>query len=482
MPAISPDGSLIAFRSDRAPAGIYLMDMSGKSVGQIADFGYSPAWSPDGKQLAVATAFRSVPSTQPISSIWIIDIESGEKRLLVEDSALQPSWSPDGTRIAYWFTGLSGNRIVATIPAKGGSPEIFADTSNTNWNPVWSPDGKYLYYASDLNGNMAFWRAKIDIATGRPVGEHQPIPTSAKFSRHLAFSADGNKMAYVQTDQRSNIKKAAFDLDKEQIIGDISSVTNGDFEFSAPEITPDGNSFIARLIRDTQEDIVEVDAKTGAIRDLTNDKAFDRYVRVSPDGRYILFSSDRSGTYQIWVMELAACSVMQITFFEDSIGSIPSWSSDGQKISFDDQKTTYIMNLNGPRDIDSLLKLPLTDNGGFFRAWDWSPDGKKLAGNFDTAHGPGVGFYSFDTQKYERLTDDVAIPRWLPDGRRMIFERNGRPVIAETDTRRVREILPAIKDHIRNIAVSRDGKTIYYTTRESESNIWMLDLNDDSEK
>ncbi len=398
--------------------------------------------------------------------------------MLVDNYALQPAWSPDGKRIAYWFTGQGGNRIVATVPAEGGEPVIFAEASNTNWNPVWSPDGKYLYYASDRRGNMAFWRAGIDTDTGEATGEHEIVVTPSKYNRHLSFSADGNRMVYVQTSNRSNIKMARFNMDSETIGGEPTAVTSGDFEISAPELSTDGNFFTARLIRETQDDIVLIDARTGAIRDLTNDAPFDRYVRLSPDDREIIFSSDKSGSYQIWAMRLEDAKPRQLTFFESGIVSIPVWSPDGKQISFDNEDLTYIIDIKDAPDISKAETLPRTDNGGFFRVWDWSPDGKRLAGSFDTAHGPGVGYFSFDTRKYERITDFVALPRWLPDGRRMIFERNGRPFIAETDTKRVREILPEIKDYIRNIAVSRDGKMIYYTTRKSESNIWMLDLNE----
>lgn len=478
MPVFSPDGGSIAFRSDREPAGIYVMNISGENIRRVTDFGYSPSWSPDGKHIAVAANRQDIPAARLISSIWVVNVESCEKKMLVDNYALQPAWSPDGKRIAYWFTGQGGNRIVATIPAEGGDPVIFAEASNTNWNPVWSPDGKYLYYASDRRGNMAFWRSRIDTDTGKATGEHEIVVTPSKYNRHLSFSADGKRMVYVQTSNRSNIQMARFDIENESIHGEPVPVTSGDFEFSAPELSADGSFFVSRLIRETQDDIVLIDARTGAIRDLTNDAPFDRYVRLSPDDREIIFSSDSSGSYQIWAMNLDEANPRQLTFFEKGIVSIPVWSPDGKRISFDDENLTYIINLDEAPDIGKAETLPRTENGGFFRVWDWSPDGKRLAGSFDTAHGPGVGYFSFDTRKYERIADFAAIPRWLPDGRRMIFERNGRPMIAETDPKRVREILPGIRDYIRNIAVSRDGKTIYYTTRESESNIWMLDLNE----
>lgn len=478
MPAFSPNGEMIAFRSDRTPAGIYVMGATGENPRRVADFGYSPSWSPDNKQLVIAERHQPVPAVRSKSALWIVDIATGDRRRLIDSYCLQPSWSPDGKRIAYWYTGNSGNRIVATIPVDGGDPVDFADTGNTNWNPVWSPDGKYLYYSSDRGGNMAFWRARFDPVSGRSSGEHELIPTPARFNRHLTFSADGRRLAYVQTRNRSNIKAAGFDLASERMIGEPIAVTTGELELSAPQLSSDGSRYFARIIRGTQDDIISVNADGKGMRDLTNDAPFDRYVSLSPDDSRLLFSSDRSGSYQIWVMNTDGTNLRQLTFVENEIASIPVWAPDGKRFSFDTEKTLYIAEAGAPVDLVLATALPRTDNGGFFRAWDWSPDGSMLAGNFDHAFGPGTGYYSFATGRYERLTDFVSIPRWLPDSRRMIFERNGRPMIAEIDTKKIREVLPEIKEEIRNIAVSRDGKLIYFTTRESESDIWMLDLSE----
>jgi serine/threonine protein kinase len=476
MPVFSPDGERIAFRSEREPKGIYVMGATGENPKRVADLGYSPSWSPDGKELVIATNHQAVPSVRSSSELWIVNVESGAKRLVVENVALQPAWSPDGKRIAFWYTENRGKRIVATIDAGGGEPVIFADLSNTNWNPVWSPDGKYLYYASDRSGNMAFWRARIDIETGNAVGEHEIVPTPAKFNRHLAFSRDGKRMVYVQTNNQSNIKTAPFDASKETITAEPTWVTRGDFEFTAPELSPDGTRFVARLIRKTQDDIISINTDGSGIRDLTNDAAFDRYARWSPDGKRIAFASDRSGNYEVWTMEADGTNLRQLTDFRISQGSFPIWSPDGQRMTIDSGERIYLVDPNKPWSLATSELLPLGENDGFFRIWDWSPDGTKLAGFYGEATRPGIGYYSFETGKYERVTDFSSIPRWLPDNRRLIFERNGKASIAEIDTKKVREILPEIKDRIRNIAVSRDGKLLYYTTSQTESDIWLLDL------
>lgn len=476
MPAFSPDGNTIAFRSDREPAGIYLMGATGENPRRISDVGYSPTWSPDGKFLAIATGFQPLPSVKTRSAIWIIEVATGQKRMLHDGNALQPSWSPRGDRIAFWRTGDTGERVIETISVSGGSPIVFASEGNTNWNPVWSPDGRFLYFASDRRGNMAVYRASIDIDTGLPRGEAELVPTPGRYNRHIAFSNDGKRMAYVQTTNRSNIKRLELEPNSEKAVSGPEWVTRGDFEFTNIDVSTDAKRIYARLVRKSQDDIVAIATDNGSVQDLTNDLPFDRYPRVSPDGRRVLFVSDRSGKYQLWLMNTDGTELKQLTNDESKTASIPVWSPDGSRITFDDESTTYIAELNDANEITSLTPLPRTANGGWFRVWSWSPDGKLLGGNFDSAHGPGMGYFNIETQTYHRLIDFPAFPSWLPDSRRLLFIRDRKPVIADTLTGEIREVFPEITEEIRNIRITGDGRTAFYSTHENESDVWLLDL------
>ncbi|HEY0781510.1 MAG TPA: protein kinase, partial [Thermoanaerobaculia bacterium] len=102
QPVYSPDGSRIAFRSERDGGGIFLMSASGESVRRLSDFGFNPAWSHDGKELVVATEGVEGPDTRTSTSeLWRIDVATGAKRQIASGDAVQPSWSPNGRRIAY---------------------------------------------------------------------------------------------------------------------------------------------------------------------------------------------------------------------------------------------------------------------------------------------------------------------------------------------------------------------------------------------
>lgn len=479
QPSFSPDGEHIAFRSEREPPGIYVMEATGENVRRVSDSGFHPSWSPDGKEIVFSTAGRDLPdvrNTNP-SALWIVNVETGAKRLLSETDAMQPAWSPHGARVAFWFMPPSvGRSDIATIARTGGEPVVVTRDASTNWNPVWSPDGRFLYFASDRSGNMNFWRVEIDEETGRLLSEPEAVVTPSKFSRHLNFSRDGKRMIYVQTNNQSNIQAVGLDTKNERTVGEPFWITRGDRQVVRPELSPDGKQFVMRLPRRTQDDIVVVNRDGTNWRDLTNDKFFDRYPRWSPDGKKIAFASDRSGSYEIWTIDADGTNLRQLTFDSPPGTSFPIWSPDGKHLLFRKSPASIILDLNKSWSEQTLQPLPAMDNpADAFVVWDWSPDGKKLAGTF-SGSGVGIGYFSFETNRYEKVADLDAQPWWLPDSRRLVFAREGKAFLADTVTKKLREIISRQPEHIRSVAVSRDNRLLYYTVLSSENDIWLLSL------
>ena len=410
------------------------------------------------------------------SALWIANVETGEKRFLCENDAMQPSWSPNGDRIAFWFMPPSAGRSdIATISRNGGEIEVVTKDASTNWNPVWSPDGRFLYFASDRSGNMSFWRIAIDEKTGKVQGEAETVSTPANFNRHLSFSANGRRMIYVQTDQQSNIQGTRFDPNAERAVGEPFWITRGDRHIVRPELSPDGTRFVMRVSRRTQDDILEVSRDGTQWRDLTNDKSFDRYPRWSPDGKRIVFTSDRCGRYEIWMLDADATNLRQLTFDSSGDTTFPIWSPDGKQVLFRSNFVNSILDVNKAWAEQDLRLLPTPPDNQRFVAWDWSPDGKRLIGSLS---GPPsvVGIFSFETNQYERLTEFGGSAMWLPDSTRFVFLFDKKLYVSDIKTRRVREILSTGEYEVRSVDVSADGKLIYYSIYSSESDIWLLDL------
>jgi len=477
QPSYSPDGEFIAFRSDREPRGIYIMGATGENVKRVADFGYHPAWSPNGKEVAISTRGNDLPDVRNSvpSEIWVINIDTGERRMLTNADAMQPAWSPDGKYIACWFMPTaSGRSDVGIMPAAGGEPIVVTNDGSSNWNPVWAPDGKYLYYASDRTGSMSFWRVAVG-ADGRPTSEPESVFTPSKFSRHLAFSRDGKRFIYVATDNRSNLQAVKVEKDTLKPIGDPFWITTGDRQVSRPDLSPDGSRFVIRMPRRTQDDIVTLDSRGGDLRDITNDAAFDRYPRWSPDGKQIMFTSDRSGNYEIYFVNADGTGLRQITYAQGE-SSLPVWSPDGHTIQYRSSGKNYLLDSSVPWMDQTPTLLPeYDDKDSRFVAWDWSPDGDKLSGTFSGSP-MRAGYYSLSERRFYPLTEATYYPMWLPDSRRLVFANRGMLYGIYIPTRKISEIVKIPQGEMGGLGVSKDGSLIYYVVVEEESDIWMLDV------
>ena len=166
QPAFSPDGRQLAFGASGRAAAFSVMDLASGAIRRIVNSGYHPGWSPDGKRIAFSTGTFIDPaenSTRPGQPLQIVDVAPELLRPLLPANvfeALQPEWSPNGARLAFWGRDDKGIRDIWTIPAESdGSGELVSATHDiwTDWSPTWSPDGRFLYYASDRGGSMNLW-------------------------------------------------------------------------------------------------------------------------------------------------------------------------------------------------------------------------------------------------------------------------------------------------------------------------------------
>src|SRR5439155_3052568 len=402
QPAFSPDGEYIAFRSEREGGGMCVSGATGESVKRLTDFGYNPVWSPDGKEILCATLGIVQPSGRSaiFSQLWSVNVATGERRLVTKGDAVQPHWSPHGSRIAYWGLHQGGWRDIWTIPGRGGEPVAVTNDAAVDWNPVWSPDGKYLYFASDRGGSMNFWRVAREEASGKVLGSAESVTTPSSYSEHLSFSRDGRRMAYVQTISRANLQQVGFDPARETVVGEPVWITQGSRRASSPNLSPNGEWLAFGFQGEKQEDIYVSRRDGTGLRQLTDDIYKDRTPRWSPDGKRIAFYSDRSGRYEIWLISPDGSRLEQHTYTSGPNPIYPAWSPDGTRLAYNiEVSSPFILEVGKPWKEQSPQALPpMSDPPGRFTAWSWSPDGQRLAGWRQRAEGASTSkivLYSF---------------------------------------------------------------------------------------
>jgi Tol biopolymer transport system component len=187
-PSWSPDGTRIAFRSERSgEPEIWVMNADGTEQRRLAA-GLSPAWSPDGSLIAYAGA----SGASGILSVIRPD-GMGLRALPHTEGGEYPSWSPDGTRIVF-NSNLTGDHVMYVAQADG-SKVVDLSGAGEGWQVDWSPDGRFILFTShrDYTDNYT------DVYVMRPDGlgirrlTHQRAYTPAwsPDGEHIVFSAPG---------------------------------------------------------------------------------------------------------------------------------------------------------------------------------------------------------------------------------------------------------------------------------------------------
>ena len=146
----------------------------------------SPAWSPNGAQLA----YVSFESRKPV--VYVHDVASGRRRLVANfrGSNSAPAWSPDSKTLAVTLSRDGGSQLY-NIDAAGGEPRRLAQSGSIDTEPAYSPDGKSLYFVSDRGGAPQIYRMS-------PSGANpERVTFAGGYNISPALSPDGRWLAYV---------------------------------------------------------------------------------------------------------------------------------------------------------------------------------------------------------------------------------------------------------------------------------------------
>jgi hypothetical protein len=235
------------------------------------------------------------------------------------------AWSPDGGRIAFAQRGETGIDLYV-MNADGSNVQRLTANGANNHYPAWSPDGRQLAFSSDVgDGNTEIMVMTIDFSDPNNLGvtEQRPITDDPAQDDYPAWSPDGSQIAF--SSNRSGVWDI-FVADTQG--GNLVQMTaeNGDNE--APAWSPNGTQLAFESNRerklganilpgstsqpDAEEetafvnwDIYVMDVEGPGIIPFTKSPAADRYPRWSPDGRQLIFTSDRDGDFDLYLVETA---------------------------------------------------------------------------------------------------------------------------------------------------------------------------------
>jgi TolB protein len=242
--------------------------------------------------------------------LWVLDA-NGPHQLATGGTFSQPSWAPDGGSLAYVYRGRNFADIFITDDQGQSQTRLTNSQStvldNNDWNfrPTWSPDGKLIAYVSDKASTFpVLWLMNGTDGSGRHVLATPGLQVEAVDS--VSWSPDGSQLAVTMFNEPGPTQIALVPLSAtgpagRQVGKIITSLPGGALD---PAWAPDG-SWIAFAGRDGYAVEAYAALPDGtSITKLTADGLLTRSPAWSPDGRRIAYLSNKTGYFELWVVDV----------------------------------------------------------------------------------------------------------------------------------------------------------------------------------
>ncbi len=378
--AFSPDGKYLFFREEADPGAIYQTSAFGGVPKKVAENVWSDfSVSPDGKQFA----FIRRDAGRNAHLLILSNIEgSGERELIERQSPLNeggvaPAWSPDGTKLI--FTAALQRHdlhVLLTVDVvTGQETELKTPRWRAIFRALWTPNSKQLILtarATDESYSQVWMLAYPD-------GEVRRLTNDLESYFWISLSADGRML--VAREQR--------------IITNLWLLTDGDVKeakqltfgergldgFVGLAWTPDGKIIFSSFAGNITDLYSMNPDGSNRVQLTANAGQENTYPTISQDGRYIVFTSNRTGTRQIWRMDIDGRNQKQLTFGEEQKARAHSaaLSPDGTEVFFIKREagptSIWKVSIEGGTPVP-VSRLTNATPEGFLSI---SPDGKWLA-------------------------------------------------------------------------------------------------------
>jgi Tol biopolymer transport system component/imidazolonepropionase-like amidohydrolase len=481
--ALSPDGRTLAID---LLGTLWTLPASGGTARAITDIWLDvrqPAWSPDGTRIAFQ-GYRG-----GTWQIWSVKADGTDPKAMTSGpyDDREPQWSPDGTRIAF-SSDRSGNYDVWVLTVATGAVARVSASGANEFMPSWSRDGREIAYASDRREKPGIYTIAADgSGTERQIGSARGAlagPAVRPDGSLVAFNAiDGGESRLLVGDR--NIADADEDVFpfRPQWISNDDLLYTADgkikrrrasggaaqtIEFTAevsfarppftpkrpplditgtqpvrgimhPTVSPDGT----RVVFAALGDLWMMTAGSTPQR-LTNDPFVETEPSWSPDGRLLVFSSDRGGSMDLWLRDMQTGVERRLTDQPGSEGSA-AWSPDGSRIAFVDADDQIAIASNFARPDRKTEITVIHDRLNEPGRPSWSPDGRYLVTSalktYSSRFREGTNQVLRislegrpDTWLEPQPNTSIGMredygPVWSPDGKMMAAVVNGRPAV-----------------------------------------------------
>ncbi|HEY8559958.1 MAG TPA: protein kinase [Pyrinomonadaceae bacterium] len=450
QPAFTPDGDFIYYVTvDKGVGTLFkIPTLGGDSTKIIVDVDSKVTFSPDGKRLAF---IRHNPN-EGGDAIVVADSDGGNAQNFLQtkeiacDQFVGIDWSPEGDAILVGMvkhkSELNQKVLLATVGLDDKNPAVIGEKG---WLGVrgfeWLKNGSGIVLVGKANAgeNSQVWHVSY------PDGEVRQVTSDTTDYGSVSVSADGALMVVTRIDAISSLwSRVPQTGEMRQLIAENKNLLG----YSGISQMPDGKILFVKQTG-KEVNIFSVEENGANEKQLTAGSAYNQNPAATPDGKYIVFNSNRSGVFSVWRINADGSNPVQLTNVPGVFDSQLQISKDGRSVIFmrstSDAGKTRLMKVS----IDGGEAVPLLPESGkseFFPRL--SPDGKQLA------------FHSFEF--------DAGNPSIHPKVRVVAFD--GEKISSEA-----REYESDINPEFK---FSPDNKSLTYLNKSGIDNLWNQSLED----
>ncbi|MBL8991409.1 MAG: PD40 domain-containing protein [Phycisphaerae bacterium] len=428
LPAISPDGSRVAFAAEYdGTQEIYVMPLSGGQPRRLTYDGTPrcgvAGWTPDGKVLAFTDKLSTLPNLQLTTIDPATGVRSAVPLWQAADGAVNDAGVLAFVRLPFQgsatkrYRGGFIQQLWRFAPGDAEATALTADFPGTSKRPMWA-NGR-IYFVSDRDGHMNIWSMS---AEGKDLRQHTrhsglDVQGGSTNGRQIAYQLGADIRVLDLASDRDAPLPISLDSDLDQT---RERWADKPLEFlTSARISPDGD----RVVLTARGRVFVAPHRQGRIADVARDDAARyRAARFMPDGKSIVALSDASGEVEIWSLPANGVGAAAALTAD---GSVLRWdaipSPDGKWLAHHDKnQKLWVMDLAAKTSV-------LVDTQPFddFSEIAWSPDSRWLAyvnqaGNMFKV----IKIWSVETKAAQPVTTDrfdSFSPAWSRDGKWLFF-------------------------------------------------------------
>jgi len=447
-PRFSPDGqSLLFSRLTGDTLDLHRTALVGGQARRLVDDAAEGDWSPDSGQIAF------VRSDAESSGLWILDLESSQERLLIEGPVgfvlETPRFSPDGrrlvvTRLPITNAAGAGRQLLVDVADGQVTATLTLENSGALTGATWTESGNALIYGVSPNstGDRTGVPSRVvrhDLITGETHtlfwvdGLFPQRGDSSGFGIIDRVGADGLVLGITRVEEQLH----EIDLERDAPGTRGRALTIGEAQDRQPTYSPDGRTILFSSNRSGNLDLWTLDRETLVLTQVTDDAAQDWDPAFTPNGSQLLWSSDRSGSLRVWVSDVDGNAARQVT---DGLvdAQNPTLSADENWIIYAsaDPASLGIHRVRPDGSDDELIYA------GSLGIPEAAPNGSWVAFSQIPGATPQIRVVDLDTGSLLDLGPGVHIPltlsaastmggltmgrpRWLPDSESVAFVGHG---------------------------------------------------------